>query len=38
MFLLAKPAGRFAGRNERPPSTRAAVVLSAGGCDWREGN
>lgn len=27
----------MSGANARPPSTRAALVLAAVGCDWREG-
>lgn len=34
--VLDNPAGRFHGTDERPPSTRAAVVLSAVGCGWRD--
>src|SRR5215203_189673 len=30
-------AGSFHGGDELRPSTRAAVVLSAVGCDWRQG-
>jgi hypothetical protein len=31
-------AGSFHGGDEPPPSTRAAVVLSAAGYGWREGD
>jgi hypothetical protein len=34
---LSNAGGRFHGREEPAPSTRAAVVLSAAGCDWRDG-
>jgi hypothetical protein len=33
---LTNPAGRFHGGDEPPPSTWAAVVLSAVGCGWQE--
>ena len=33
---LANPGGRFHGLDQAPPSTRAAVVLNAAGCEWRE--
>jgi hypothetical protein len=32
---VANAGGRFHGPGDRQPSTRAAVVLSAVGCDWR---
>jgi hypothetical protein len=35
---LNTPAGSFHGGDEPLPSTRAAVVLSAVGCGWREGS
>ena len=36
---MAHAGGRYhgRGREDQSPSTRAAVVLSAVGCDWREG-
>ena len=35
-FRSDTPAGRFHSPDTPPPSTRAAVVLSAVGCGWRE--
>ena len=36
-FRSDTPAGRFHSPDTPPPSRRAAVVLSAVGCGWREG-
>jgi hypothetical protein len=34
---IDNPAGRYHQPSTPPPSTRAAVVLSAVGCGWRDG-
>ena len=36
VFHMNNPAGRFHTGSEPPASTRAAVVLAAVGCGWRE--
>lgn len=35
---LDNAAGRYHGNDEAPASARAALILSAAGCDWRRGD